>query len=221
MSRLTSLFSYISVKTLYFNFKYLPFQDAFYLPIRISPNVKLLKTGGQITIAGPLRRGMIKIGYGDIGIFDKKASKTIIEIAGKITFLGTADIGHGSKICVMDEGEIVFGNNFVISAESTIVSAKKIVFGNDCLLSWDILIMDTDWHKIYDQEQKHINPDREIIIGNHVWIGCRSTVLKGAQIPQGSVIAANSLVTKNLTGVNNIFGGNPLRVIKDKIAWLA
>lgn len=188
-------------------------------PFWISSKTYLRKTKGSININGPISTGMIRIGYGDIGIFDKKRSRTIWEVAGKVIFEGKAEIGHGSKISVGESGELVLGKNFAITAETAIIAYKKVVFGNDCLLSWEILIMDTDLHPIMNAADEILNPDAAILIGNSVWIGCRSTILKGSVIPDGSVIAANSIVSKKLSGTNQIFGKQPITSIAQNIYW--
>ena len=207
-----------NVKTIYFNFKYLPFRQAIKIPIMVSKKVHLSHTGGQIIIDCPIYSEMIQIGHGYVGIFDKEVSRTIWEVSGTVIFKGTANIGHGSKICVMS-GTLVLGNNFRITAESTIVTANNIVFGKDCLLSWDILIMDTDFHNVKDKSENILNPPAPIIIGNKVWIGCRCLILKGATIPDNSVIGANSFVGKRLEKENAVYGGQPVRLLKEEIIW--
>lgn len=69
--------------------------------------------------------------------------------------------------------------------------------------------MDCDFHRIY-QNGCLINCDRPIIIGNSVWLGMNSVVLKGAQIPSGSVVAAGSIVTKTLPYENTIYKNKAL-----------
>ena len=80
------------------------------------------------------------------------------------------------------------------------------------------MIMDTDFHHIY-QEGTKINLPKSIIIGNHVWRGMRCTLLKGSQIVDGSVIAFNSLVVDNLTMSNSVYGGQPSKLLKQNITW--
>lgn len=207
-------------KTIYFNFKYLPWRQAIRFPIWVSSKTYLLKTKGNLHINAPLSTGMIRIGYGKVGIFDKKRSRTVWEVAGNITFEGHTEIGHGAKISVGDQGELFFGKNFNLNAESTIIAYKKVVFGNDCLLSWDILIMDTDFHSIVNDAGEIQNPPAPVIIGNRVWIGCRSLILKGSVIPDGCVIAANSFVNKKVTGERQVLGGQPLSTIAQGINWI-
>lgn len=222
MKRIKSFLKFIwraNPKAIYFNFKYLPWHQAIQFPIWVSPKTYLRKTKGLVSINAPVSPGMIRIGYGNIGIFDNKRSRTIWEVAGSVTFEGNAEIGHGSKISVGGQGELFFGNNFTVNAESTIIAYKKVTFGNDCLLSWDILIMDTDFHTITNNKGEILNPTADIIIGNRVWIGCRALILKGSVIPDGCVIAANSLITKQIVGNRQIIGGNPLTVLAQNINW--
>jgi len=83
---------------------------------------------------------------------------------------------------------------FNVTGNTTIICSKNISFGNDCLLSWDILIMDDDKHPIFDQQHARNNNAKPISIGNNIWIGCRSTLLKGTSIVDGTIIASCSIV---------------------------
>lgn len=210
----------INFKTIYFNFRCLPFRKAILLPFFISRKCKICSLKGKVEILGPISPGIIQIGYGHVGIFDKRYSRSVVEINGRMTFEGKCRIGHGSKLSVGKMGHLVFGHDFSISAESTIVCHKKIKFGHNVLLSWDVLIMDTDLHRIETRKIEHINPDKSIFIGDNVWVGCRSLILKGVNIPNGSIIAANSTIVKNdIDKENTILGGKPLRVLKDNVKW--
>ena len=219
MSKYSKFFSILSYKIIYFNFKYLPFNQAIKFPFFISKKVYFKSLKGKITIESPISTGMIKIGFGDVGIFDDKRSRSILDINGGLIFKGSANIGHGSKISISEYGVLTLGNNFTITAESSIVAHLNIEFGNDCLLSWDTLIMDTDLHKIHNEFGETINEEQPIKIGNNVWIGCRNLILKGAVIPDNAVLGANSVVSKKLDVENAIYVGNPVRCVKENINW--
>lgn len=61
---------------------------------------------------------------------------------------------------------------------------------------------------------KHYSPfEKECVIGNDVWIGCNSTILRGVTIGDGAVIGANSLVTKDVPPYA-IVVGSPAKIIK-------
>jgi len=190
------------------------------MPILVSKNVKIRSLNGNITIEAPLKTGMIKIGFGDVAIFDKRTSRSILQINGNLIFRGEASIGHGSKISVGESGNLVIGNNFRITAESEIICYKRIEIGNDCLFSWKILLMDTDFHKIFNLDKTMVlNIAKEIYIGDKNWVGCRTVILKGVHTPANTVIAANSTVTKTFTKENTIIGGNPARILKENVTW--
>ena len=79
--------------------------------------------------------------------------------------------------------------------------------------------MDTDFHKIHNENGDIINGDQEIIIGKHVWIGSRCTILKGATIADNSIVAAGTLVATKLLTPNCIYGGAPVKILKEKVSW--
>lgn len=210
---------FFSIKTILFNFKYFPLKKAVLLPVYVSGNTWLKCLKGTVEIKGKIFPGIIKIGYGDVGIFDRVKSRTIWQVKGIVSFDGRANIGHGSKICVYKKGYLEIGENFEITAESSIVCEKKIVFGKNCLLSWDILIMDSDFHKVYSTIGDIINYPKNIIIGDHVWIGCRVSINKGINIPSGCIVASGSIVKSNNFAENSIIAGIPAKESQKISYW--
>lgn len=204
-------------KTLRFNFHYFPLKTALKLPVFVSHRTFLRELHGKIMLPEKVNTSMIKIGFGDVGHYDRKRSRSIWQVSGTVAFGGKASIGHGSKLSV--RGNLTLGADFNMTAESTIVCAHQISFGNDCLLSWDILIMDTDEHPIYNQDGIRTNPDKPILVGNHVWIGCKCTLLKGTEIPNNTVVAAGTLLTSAFSGENQVIGGNPPAILKSNVRW--
>ncbi|MBP1839113.1 acyltransferase [Formosa algae] len=207
----------INIKTLYFNFKYLPFKEAVKLPVFLSRHVCLKKIKGKVIINSKIRTGMIKIGFGDVSIFDNKKSRTILKLTGTIIFNGNTDIGHGA--CLSIGGVLELGNNFNITAESSIICSKNIKFGDNVLMSWECLFMDSDLHTIIDEKGNVINSPKSIIIGDNVWIGCRCTLLKGSRIANGSIIGAGSIITNDISMDSGLFVGSPARLIKKGLTW--
>lgn len=222
MNKFDRIFEYICglPKTIYFNLKCLPFLQAIKLPIFISHRVILASLKGKIVFdCGNVKTGMVKIGFGYVGIFDRYRSRSIIENSGTLVFRGgDINIGHGSKISVSSGGCLSLGRNFSITAESQICAKKLIHIGENVLMSWQCLVMDTDWHSIFLDGIK-ANDDIKVSIEDNVWIGCRSTILKGAVIPRGCVIGANSNVVGVFTEKNCIIAGNPARIVKKHITW--
>ncbi len=133
--------------------------------------------------------------------------------------------------CLYKGGSVWFEDNncqVVIGQNTTIESAhlavtepdSKIVIGEDCLFSGEIVLRTGDSHSIIDNEtKKRINLAQNIEVSNHVWIGSRSTILKGVNIGHNSIIGTNSIVTRNIPS-HSVAVGNPARVIKNNIDWV-
>lgn len=181
------------LKTIYINLKYLNFMDAIKLPIIVSRNVRLKSLSGTIKINSNIQTGMIKLGFGNVGIFDKKLDKSILELEGRLVFEGKCNLGHGFKFAIMKNGELTIGNKFVLTAHSSIICDKKITIGEDCLMSWNVLVIDTDFHSIYYNGVKK-DKCKEIVLGKNIWISSDVHILKGVEIKDNTVIASSSLV---------------------------
>ena len=111
---------------------------------------------------------------------------------------------------------IQIGNNVGISG-STICASQSITIGNNVLIGSGCIITDTDAHpidwryrRIGCEDQKGIAP---VIIGNDVFIGARSIVLKGVTIGDRAVIGAGSVISKDVPA-DCIVAGNPARLIR-------
>lgn len=81
--------------------------------------------------------------------------------------------------------------------------------------------MDSDSHSIISETGKRVNDDMPIIIESDVWVGCRSVILKGCIVPNNTVIASCTLVTRNSYKDCSIIAGIPARFIKDIGCWKA
>lgn len=208
-------------KTVYFNFHYFPFKTAMRMPVFIYKRTLLYKMGGKISIEAPVRTGMMRFGPHGLGTQDLLYSRTMWQLDGTLVIKGRIDIGRGSKISVGKNGVLTLGKDFMITGNSEIICQKEITFGSECLLSWNVLVMDTDFHKIYDANNVLINSPRPIHIGNHVWIGCKNMILKGVSVADNVIVSANSTVTRNVSETNCIIGGQGkyIEVLKRNVRW--
>ncbi|MFK5937577.1 MAG: acyltransferase [Sulfurimonas sp.] len=203
-------------KSIYVNLRLLPLKQAIYLPIVVSRKTKLQSLSGTVSL-DKIKTGIVRIGFGGTDMLDYRYDRTIIKITGNIHFKGKAKVGVGAKLFV--SGNLSLGNNLNITGDTFIICAKKISIGDDVMIAWQSIIMDTDQHEIHDKDDKHINEDKEIIIGKNVWIGARSFILKNTIIPNGSIVGANTTVTKQFEEESTIIGGNPARILKEEVSW--
>lgn len=188
------------------------------LPVFVYRNFKLDILKGNIQIKSPLKTGMIHIGYSRAGIVDTKYQRGILQMKGRMIFYGKASFSAGVKIGVTENATVIFGDNFSCNANTDIICNKEIIFGNDVILSWEDLIMDCDWHTIIS-DGLECDISSPIILGDHVWVGCKTVILKGANIPENSVIAAHSTITKNFSNTTNILLGGTNKVLRKNVYW--
>lgn len=203
-------------KSVYVNFRVLPFFHAIRLPIIVSNRTKLQSLSGKIKLE-KVKTGMIRIGFGNMQMLDYRYQRTLLYLEGSIVFKGKCKIGMGSRLMVY--GHLELGENFSISGDATIICAKNISIGNNSTLAWESIVMDTDHHQIYDENGKCINESKKVIIGDNVWIGARSFILKGSHIPDGCIIGANTTITKLYDEKKVIIAGNPPRIVKHNVSW--
>ena len=125
-------------------------------------------------------------------------------------------IGYGSYIQVGPNASLVIGDSFV-NREVKIICNQNITIGDECMIAMGTVIRDNDGgtHRILSEGYINSKP---IVIQNHVWIGENVMVLKGVTIGEGSVIGANSLVTKDIPP-HCLAIGSPAKVIRENISW--
>ena len=176
------------------------------------------------------KRKIKKIGKLTVG--NKSIVLPMILLGNKVLYekcsltVGSNSIVRGRLNYCKNDATIVLGNNSSIN-DSLISASVKVTIGNHVLISYGCVISDNNSHSIdyinrRDDVEKAITGEAldwknieksEIIINDDVWIGTNSIILKGVNIGQGSIVAAGSVVTKNVPE-NSVVAGNPAKVIK-------
>lgn len=128
---------------------------------------------------------------------------------------------RGLDIFISDGAVLKIGHNshFHGRTHFACIEGKTVSIGKRCLFSTDIVFRSGDSHVITDMEDNRINFGRDIIIGDHVWIGQQVIVLKGAEVGSDCIIGTGSLVTKGVYPNNVVLGGSPARVLKEEVNW--
>jgi acetyltransferase-like isoleucine patch superfamily enzyme len=114
------------------------------------------------------------------------------------------------------QASLIIGDNVGIS-NSTIVCWNKIEIQNNVVIGGGVKIWDTNFHSLNPEIRLSGNDNdiktAPIYIGENVFIGGSSIILKGVSIGKNSIIAAGSVVNKSIPP-NVIAGGNPCEIIK-------
>lgn len=207
-------------KSIYFNFRVLPFMQALKFPFLVAYNVKLLTLKRNIIeFSDGTKLKPVSVAIGFNGTEEIAPQRALLNLkCGKIIFNGSAYFGEGCIIGVSNGGRLVFGKNFSANKNFFVSCNKEIVFGPDCMLGWNVHLFDATGHIIYHNSVVKESFKR-IHIGNHVWICAESHILKGAFIPDNSVIAYSSIVTKEFKNTNSLYGGVPAKELQNNIQW--
>ncbi|WP_052343776.1 DapH/DapD/GlmU-related protein [Bacillus massiliigorillae] len=104
------------------------------------------------------------------------------------------------------------GDNFYAGYNCTILDMAEVKIGNNCMIGPNVGLY-TAGHSIEPKDRNKSGYAIPIHIGNDVWIGGSSVVLAGVSIGDNSVVAAGSVVTKDVPA-NTVVAGNPAKVIK-------
>lgn len=124
----------------------------------------------------------------------------------------------GAECCLVHPENIYIGKNSYINGGYIVASPHaKIIIGDDCLISYQVH-MRTDMHNYLDRsalirEQGH--REKDIIIGNDVWIGFGAQIMAGVTITDGCVIGAGAVVTHD-TEPYGVYVGVPAKLIKKR-----
>jgi acetyltransferase-like isoleucine patch superfamily enzyme len=159
--------------------------------------------------------GLLRVGLANVG-FMNRYDQTFLNIAGKIDFKKNFSIGRGCRFDIGPGAIATFGSGYV-AALSKFIIMHGLTVGDGCAISWGCQFLDDDFHNLDYAGKKE--KSLEIVIGSHVWIGSNVSVLKGAMIPDGCVVASGSVVGAKFTEKNLLIAGNPARVIRKNIAW--
>lgn len=103
---------------------------------------------------------------------------------------------------------------------TTYNSHARIEIGDNCMFSSDVNIYHTDAHPILDaQTHQIINRVKELKIGDHVWLGAHTTILKNSLISSDSIVGWGSVLSGKHTETGCIFAGNPAKRVRTGITW--
>jgi acetyltransferase-like isoleucine patch superfamily enzyme len=192
-------------------------------------NIKLLIAGKLLKWTDAYRQSLC---YGKAsapkGTFMPGASVNNFQNDRAKISIGQGTVVKGELLVFANGGEIRIGNHCYVGENSRLWSAEVLTVGDRVLISHNVNICDTNSHEMdaglrassYQNMLKHGHPKEKgeirtqpVTIGNDVWIGFNSIILKGVTIGEGAIISAGSLVISDVPPFS-IVSGNPAVVIK-------
>ena len=161
--------------------------------------------------------GSLRIGMGAFGMTSVHDTSVVrVRPGARFACEGVVSLQRGVRV-VVDSGDLTIGHFTNVNGLTKILCAESVWIGRDCTLSWDVLVMDHDFHAITVDgvERPSTAP---VIIGHHVWVGAGAKILKGVHVGDGSVIAAGAVVTRDVPP-HSVAAGVPARVVGRADSW--
>jgi acetyltransferase-like isoleucine patch superfamily enzyme len=158
--------------------------------------------------------GIIKVIVTRRGSF--KIGRNVVINSGNTPIHG---VGSHQKSSFFVEGDLFIGDNTGMSA-TAVLCYHSIEIGKNVNIGFNTVIFDTDFHSLDPEiRQDNVNDTKhtkkkKVVIEDNVFIGAHSTILKGVNIGENSVIGACSLVSRDIPK-NQLWGGNPIKFIRN------
>lgn len=191
------------------------------IPLRLRRFLLRLLGGGP----APAKRA---VGWDCLGENSEVTGHCSKTVDGGFISIGDDCLIEGILKTESSDGRIVIGNNCYIGGGSILGSAIGIELGDDILISYQVIIMDSNNHSLKRSERKRdlmdwrdgnqhdwsVTDSKPVSIGSGSWIGARSIICKGVTLGEGSVVGAGSVVTKDVPPWT-VVAGNPATLVRE------
>lgn len=145
-----------------------------------------------------------------------KETDLFMDEGSEFRIKGGGYIGCGADVQLFKKGRLEFGRGVCINSGFQLVCADEIVIGDDVHIGRDVWVRDNNGeHYIIQPGYTWKAP---VKIGSHCWIGSCVKIMKGVMIGEGTVVAANSVVSQSLPA-HCIVSGNPAKVVAENVIW--
>lgn len=190
-------------RTVYFNFRTMPFHTAIKLPVFIYGKVRLFMLNGKVVFENTaIRRGMVKIGVnGDsFSLFDHTGYVQLGNKESVIIFNGPCRIALNVKLRVIS-GTLRLGQYVRIGSDSRIIcNGADMIIGDFTGITFGCTIMNSSFHYTYDVNNKgYCNRSSMIEIGKRNWIGNQTTITGNCKTKDNTIVGTGSLLNKDYT----------------------
>jgi len=187
--------------------------------IRIAPNTVLdINPSAKIKVQKNMIIGRSEIkGLHYPTALKMEAGTELLIHNGPLTRYGNHPylLRSGACIEIVNNGKLSIGQG-ACNVNLTIMCAKEITIGNGVRIGRNVSIRDYNGiHVIVNDKYVNYAP---VHIGDHCWLCSGCTIMPGVTIGEGSVIAANSTVTKNVPP-HTLVAGSPAKLVKENIEW--
>lgn len=204
------------MKTIYFNYKMLPINEAIKLPIVFYNKTLFTSLKGRVVLNIKSKFNSVKIGVNDEII--RRRHENELRVDGTFTINGNFNTGVGVTICVLNNGTFEIGEGSYLGSLTKILVIRSVSIGKSFRFGYESQISDSNYHYTIDLVTKRVNrTEQPVVIGDNTWIGNRTTIMPGTKVPSNIIVASNSLLNKDYSSTvpeNSVMAGLPAKLVR-------
>ena len=166
--------------------------------------IRVLRAAAYYRLRGVRHRGMPYVR----GRLPRVSARGEVRVGRRFRVDGLqarVDFGAGPR------GRLLVGDDVFFNRGATVFAAELVEIGDHTRIADHVTIHDTDFHEVEQDAPVRTAPVR---IGRNVWIGRNAVVLPGVTIGDHAVVAAGSIVTRDVPG-RVLVAGNPATARRD------
>lgn len=164
----------------------------------------------SIVLNGPLSIGNKRIRN------SKLESRILIEKNAKLFVDNNFSFGYGANIEIFSRAQLHIHGNGYTNINSTIICGDYIEIGDGVICGRDVSIRDNNGGHFISLDGYKLS--KPVIVGTHVWLCEKCSIMQGVTIGDGAVVGAHTLVRSDVPSFS-LVAGNPMRVIRSNVYW--
>ena len=168
----------------------------------------------RLTLAGPALNARVRLRGATLGRRVTLRGRPVVSNQGRMTIGDRARLVSTVvplELVTLPGGHLELGTNVFVNYGTSIVASTHVRIGDDCLIGTHVMVMDTDFHRVEDKAWD--TGGSPVILEDRVWLGNRCMVLKGVRIGHDSVVAAGSVVTRDVPP-RTLVAGVPAAIVR-------
>ncbi len=202
-------------KTLYANFKLLPFRQAVRLPIVICGNTQLLLDHSSVRFRCKPCFGTFMFGRNHEFYLSSATPGLLMMTHGTVIVEGPVSFSPGCTLRVCEGGVLRLGGNNSISGGCKVMCNGRTTIGRAARLGFNCVCCDTDYFHYMAAK------DGTVYIGNNSWTADSTSIMCGAQLPDHTFVASRSFVNEDFRDWGDdagiVIAGSPGKVVRQGV----
>lgn len=206
-------------RTLYLNFRTLPFEQAVRLPLRVYGRIRMATLAGRIEL--PEQQAVWRIGLNYAGYRHRAPGRICLMNGATLVLHPDVKISQGANIFVSENATLVLNESSTVGDSADIVCYRHVELGKHSDLTWDCQLTDFNSHFIQLSDGTIPTILKPVKIGDYCWIGNRTTIMPGTVLPTRTIVASNSLLNKDysqFSGMHALLAGKPAKYIRGGVS---